>query len=136
MFHLERPVPQPRLLAIDDDAQAAALVVRVAERCGFEAFATSDSRGVTCLVATLQPHVIALDIAVRHVDAIDLLRLLVAHRYKGQVLLTGGLDPTVLGVAGNAAQMLGLARPTLHSKPLDIANLRDTLVACRAIAAA
>ncbi len=31
-----------RLLAVDDDASSAELIVRVAERCGYEAFAASD----------------------------------------------------------------------------------------------
>ena len=42
-----------RLLAVDDDASSAELIVRVAERCGYEAFATSDSRGVINLVKAL-----------------------------------------------------------------------------------
>ena len=36
-----------RILAVDDDAASAELIVRVAERCGYEAFATSDSRGAS-----------------------------------------------------------------------------------------
>ncbi len=43
------------LLAVDDDAASAELIVRIAERCGFEAFATSDPRGVLELVCQLNP---------------------------------------------------------------------------------
>lgn len=116
-----------KLLAIDDDAPSAELIVRVAERCGYEAFATSDSRGAIHLVAALRPDVLAVDITMPHIDAIELFRLLAEQKFEGQIIVVSGQDRPVLELARNTAEMLGLARPHLHQKPLDFQALRETL---------
>ncbi len=66
----------PILMAVDDDVASAELVVRIAERCGFEAFATSDSRGVTTLAKALKPELMAVDICMPNIDANSLFELL------------------------------------------------------------
>jgi CheY-like chemotaxis protein len=116
-----------KLLAVDDDAASAELVVRVAERCGYEAFATSDSRGVINLVDALKPDVMSIDISMPHIDAIELFKLLATARYDGQIVIVSGQDDNVLEVASNAATALGLKRPFVHQKPLDFQAFRETL---------
>ena len=83
---------QLRLLAVDDDAASAELVVRVAERCGYEAFATSDSRGVINLVRALNPDIAAVDINMPNIDAIGLFALLAEIRFQGRILIVSGED--------------------------------------------
>ncbi len=116
-----------KLLAVDDDAPSAELIVRVAERCGYDAFATSDPRGVMSLVNALQPDVLAIDISMPHLDAIDLLRLLAEQRFGGAIIVVSGQDHAILDATRKTAEMLGLARPHLHQKPLDFAALRENL---------
>ncbi len=116
-----------RLLAVDDDAASAELIVRVAERCGYEAFATSDSRGVINLVGVLKPNVMAVDISMPHIDAIELFKLLAAMRYAGEIIIVSGQDVSILEVAAHTAQALGLQEPAIHQKPLNFQALRDTL---------
>jgi CheY-like chemotaxis protein len=116
-----------KLLAVDDDAPSAELIVRVAERCGYEAFATSDSRGVINLVAALRPDVIAVDISMPHVDAVDLFRLLAEQGYDGELIIVSGQDEQTLAMVQRAAELMGLHRPAVHQKPLDFARLRETL---------
>ena len=70
------------LLAVDDDPSSAELVVRVSERCGYEAFATSDSRGVVELIRQLEPNVLAVDICMPNVDALDLFKMLAEDKYQ------------------------------------------------------
>jgi CheY-like chemotaxis protein len=115
------------LLAVDDDAPSAELIVRVAERCGYEAFATSDSRGVINLVAALRPDVVAVDVSMPHVDAVELFRLLAERRYAGELIIVSGQDEQTLSMVQRSAEMLGLHRPAVHQKPLDFARLRETL---------
>ena len=115
------------LLAVDDDAPSAELIVRVAERCGYEAFATSDSRGVINLVAALCPDVVAVDVSMPHVDAVELFRLLAERRYAGELIIVSGQDEQTLSMVQRSAEMLGLHRPAVHQKPLDFARLRETL---------
>lgn len=116
-----------RLLAVDDDAPSAELIVRVAERCGYEAYATSDSRGVINLVTALRPDVMTVDISMPHVDAVDLLQLLAEQGYAGDIVIVSGQDHQTLTMVQRAAELMGLSCPHVHQKPLDFARLRETL---------
>ena len=120
-----------KLLAVDDDAPSAELIVRVAERCGYDAFATSDSRGVINLVAALRPDVMAVDISMPHVDAVELFRLLAEQHYDGEIVIVSGQDEQTLTMVQRSAELMGLRRPHVHQKPLDFARLRETLNANR-----
>lgn len=117
-----------RLLAVDDDAASAELVVRVAERCGFEAFATSDSRGVVNLAKALNPDVMAVDICMPNIDALELFKLLAEAEYKGIILVVSGQEEHVLESTRSAALALGLTVPSVMQKPLDFKKLREMLI--------
>ena len=117
-----------RLLAVDDDAASAELVVRVAERCGFEAFATSDSRGVVNLAKALNPHVIAVDICMPNIDALELFGLLAEAGYGGRILVVSGQEEHVLESARKSATDLGLCAPGVLQKPIDFKRLRELLM--------
>src|SRR5690606_11564480 len=116
-----------KLLAVDDDAPSAELIVRVAERCGYEAFATSDPRGVISLIKALRPDVLAVDISMPHIDAFDLFKLLAEQKFEGQIIVVSGQDLPILETTRSTAEQLGLSRPRLHQKPLDFVALRETL---------
>ncbi len=117
----------PTLMAVDDDVASAELVVRVAERCGYEAFATSDSRGVTTLAKTLKPELMAVDICMPNIDANSLFELLHEEDYKGTIILVSGQDHTVLNKTAEYGRSLGLNVPFVLQKPLPIAELRSIL---------
>ncbi len=118
-----------RLLAVDDDAASAELIVRVAERCGYEAFATSDSRGVINLSKALAPDIMAVDINMPNVDAGALFELLAQSRFSGRILIVSGEDESMLRSMQSKAQGLGLSVPFLQQKPLDFQKLRAMLTA-------
>lgn len=118
-----------RLLAVDDDASSAELIVRVAERCGYEAFATSDSRGVVNLATALNPDIMAVDINMPNVDAVALFKLLADAAYKGRILIVSGEDLSVLSETQKKAEALGLSVPYVQQKPLDFQKLREMLTA-------
>lgn len=116
-----------RLLAVDDDAASAELIVRVAERCGYEAFATSDSRGVVNLARALNPDIMAVDINMPNVDAVGLFALLAEARFTGRILIVSGEDESVLRSTQIKAESMGLAVPYVQQKPLDFLKLRAML---------
>lgn len=116
-----------RLLAIDDDVSSAELIVRIAERCSYEAFATSDSRGVMNLASALKPSILAVDICMPNLDANDLFELLSRDGYEGQILIVSGQEPKVLEETRQRALALGLNAPHALQKPLDIPTLRNLL---------
>lgn len=115
------------LLAVDDDAASAELIVRIAERCGFEAFATSDPRGVLELVRQLNPSVIAIDINMPNIDARGLLKLLADSGFPGKTMIVSGQDYDTLRDVAQLGTDLGLSVPEILQKPLDIAKMRSIL---------
>ncbi len=114
-----------RLLAVDDDVSSAELIVRIAERCGFEAFATSDSRGVMNLTNALRPDVMAVDVHMPNIDANALFQLLANARYAGRILIISGMENDVLQKVKANAIAVGLNAPIVHRKPIDIQTLRS-----------
>ena len=119
----------PRLLAVDDDVASAELIVRVAERCGYDGFATSDSRGVTNLVNALQPSVMAIDITMPNIDAVGLMKLLAEAGYRGHIFICSGRDPEILEQVQAEGRELGLSIPFVIQKPVDFSALREILKA-------
>jgi len=117
-----------RLLAIDDDVSSAELIVRIAERCRYEAFATSDSRGVMNLTTALKPSILAVDICMPNLDANDLFELLANDGYVGRILIVSGQEPVVLEQTRQHALQLGLNATHSLQKPLDISVLRNILL--------
>ena len=115
------------LLAVDDDPSSAELVVRVAERCGFEAFATSDSRGVVELIRQLEPDIFAVDICMPNFDALDLFKMLAEDKYRGNIIIVSGQDQSTLYSAAKFAAELGLNTPKTMQKPLNFQDLRAWL---------
>jgi two-component system, chemotaxis family, chemotaxis protein CheY len=119
-----------RLLAVDDDVMSAELIVRVAERCGYEAFATSDSRGVVNLTKALNPDLLAVDICMPNIDAVKLFGLLAEEaEYQGRILIVSGQDDSVLEETRRKAEEYGLCVPYVQQKPLDMQKLRAMLMA-------
>lgn len=130
------PTHSLRLLAVDDDAASAELIVRVAERCGYEAFATSDSRGVLNIARALSPDIMALDINMPNLDALDLIRLLSQAGFTGSILIVSGEQEDVLLQTQARAEALGLKVPYVQQKPLDFQKLRAMLLSREVVAAA
>jgi len=117
-----------RILAVDDDATSAELIVRVAERCGYEGFATSDSRGVTNLTNALHPNVISIDVNMPNIDAQGLLTLLSEAGYTGHIIVASGAEPQVLEETQEYGRKRGLSIPFVMQKPLDFQKLREQLM--------
>ncbi len=115
------------LLAVDDDASSAELIVRIAERCGFEAFATSDPRGVTELVRQLNPSVMAIDVNMPNIDANGLLKLLAESRFAGKIIIVSGQDMDTLRAVAAVGVKLGLNEPEVVQKPIDLTRMRSLL---------
>jgi CheY-like chemotaxis protein len=121
---IHRPL---RLLAVDDDAASAELIVRVAERCGYEAFATSDPRGVINLAKALAPDILAVDVNMPNIDAVTLFGLLAEAGFAGQIFIVSGEDERVLAATQRRAEELGLFVACMQQKPLDFNKLRAML---------
>ena len=116
-----------RLLAVDDSADSAALVARVADKCGYDAQATSDPTTVAALVASFKPEILTLDLCMPEADGIDLLSVLGEARFDGVVVIISGQDGWFRKAASRLAETRGLKVVDDLQKPIDIAALRDLL---------
>ena len=117
-----------RILAVDDDVASAELIVRVAERCGYESFATSDSRGVMNLTNALKPDILSVDICMPNIDAHELVKLLAESEFEGQILIVSGQEQAILDATRDHAEGLGLVVLGALQKPFDFAALRGLLI--------
>lgn len=116
-----------RLLAVDDHADSAALLARMAERCGYTASATSDAREVGELVARLQPDVVAMDLCMPDTDGLELLKLLSETGFAGKVVIVSGQDPWLLRTAARFGEAHGVRIAAFIEKPVSAAALRRAL---------
>jgi DNA-binding NtrC family response regulator len=116
-----------RLLAVDDSADSADLVARVAAKCGYDAQATSDPTSVRALVASWKPEILTLDLCMPEADGIDLLSVLEESRFTGLLVIISGQDGWFRKAASRLAETRGLKVVDDLQKPVDIGALRQLL---------
>jgi DNA-binding NtrC family response regulator len=124
---LQESVGRTRLLAVDDSADSADLVARVAAKCGYETQATSDPASVRTLVQNWKPEILTLDLCMPETDGIDLLSVLEDAGFKGRLIIISGQDSWFRKAARRLAETHGLAVIEDLRKPVDIAALRQLL---------
>jgi DNA-binding NtrC family response regulator len=120
-----------RLLAVDDNADSAELVARIAGRCGYETRTASVPTDVRQVLAEWKPDVVTLDLCMPDIDAIDLFPVLKEAAFGGPVLIISGLDPWLRRSATKLATARGLNVVGDMEKPLDPAMLRRKLAEVR-----
>ncbi len=116
-----------RLLAVDDSADSADLVARVAAKCGFDAQAISDPKSVKTVVAAWKPEVLTLDLCMPDADGIDLLSVLEETRFSGVLVIISGQDDWFRKAASRLAELRGIKVVDDLQKPVDIAVLQRLL---------
>jgi DNA-binding response OmpR family regulator len=115
------------LLVIDDEPAITALVRRTAEPCGYKVIATSDPDEFKDHARNAAPGLICLDLAMPHVDGIELMRFLAAERCQSRLLIMSGSEPQLLQTALRLGEALGLHVIGTIPKPLRIDALRTLL---------
>ena len=121
--------PKSRLLAMDDNADSAELIARVATKCGYDARAIGDSRSLRRMLAEWKPEVLTLDLCMPDEDGINLMSLLEESGFDGQLVIISGQDTWFRQAAGRLAALKGLKVALDFGKPVDLKALRDTLTA-------
>ena len=116
-----------RLLAVDDSADSADLVARVAAKCGYDAQAISDPKSVRALVVSWRPEVLTLDLCMPEADGIDLLSMLEETGFEGLLVIISGQDGWFRKAASRLAEVRGLKVVDDLQKPVDINALRQLL---------
>lgn len=117
----------PRLLAVDDDADSAELVARVAGRAGFEAEWECAPQRVAEAVARFAPDVLAMDLCMPDIDAIDLIDELRRGGFQGRLMIVSGQPDPLREAAARLAEIRGFDVVANVRKPVDVAGLRRRL---------
>jgi two-component system chemotaxis response regulator CheB len=124
---MPQAIAKDRLLAVDDSVDSAALVVRVAAKCGYDAQAISDPKSVRALVVSWKPEVVTLDLCMPEADGIDLLSMLEETHFAGLLVIISGQDGWFRKAASRLAEVRGLKVVDDLQKPVDLNALRQLL---------
>jgi len=95
------------LLAIDDNADAAGLIVRIANKCGFSGRALSDTRDVRKLLEEWQPDVLTLDLCMPEEDGFQIIAILEEVQFRGHLVVISGKDEWLRKSACDLAELRG-----------------------------
>jgi two-component system chemotaxis response regulator CheB len=120
-------MPAKRLLAVDDNADSAELVARLAAKCGYDARSLTDPRSLRAVVADWNPEVITLDLCMPQEDGIGTFATLHESGFHGELVIISGQDDWLRKTAGRLASARGLKVAADLSKPVDLSALRDLL---------
>ncbi len=82
-----------RLLVVDDEADFAEIVRKVAERRDYRVEVLTESPEFAAAYAGFQPSVIVLDIVMPEVDGVEIVQWLAANGNQAPVILTSGYNP-------------------------------------------
>lgn len=118
---------QPRLLAVDDHPASAELMARVASRAGYDARYVSDPLDVAAMIECWDPEIVATDLCMPNVDAIELLTVIRASGFKGRLLFVSGQDDWIRRQAAKLATAHGFEVIGEFCKPVDIQQMRQFL---------
>jgi EAL domain-containing protein (putative c-di-GMP-specific phosphodiesterase class I)/CheY-like chemotaxis protein len=117
-----------RLLIIDDNADLAAFVAKVARSCDYEVSVTSHAQEFCDLHQSWQPSHVLMDLEMPGTDGVELLRYLASEKSQAIVLLMSGHSLKVLESARRVAVERGLSVGPMISKPVRVAVLREMLL--------
>jgi EAL domain-containing protein (putative c-di-GMP-specific phosphodiesterase class I)/ActR/RegA family two-component response regulator len=124
----------PRLLVLDDEAALGQVLVRLAQRSGWVAQATTTVAAFQAQFDGARPDAIMLDLQLGSGDGVEQLRFLHDRRYDGSIALMSGFADRVLHAASELGKSLGLAIVDAVSKPASndrIKALLDSFIADR-----
>lgn len=116
-----------RLLAVDDNLPLAELIVRVAQRCGYEAEPLVNSYYLAQTLDRWQPDTLTLDLSMPQEDGIGLLSVLEQKRFAGRIVIISGQQDWMRKSASRLAKARGLHIAQDLEKPVDIVTLRQVL---------
>jgi DNA-binding response OmpR family regulator len=116
-----------RLLVLDDEADLAKFVSRVATTLGYEVEITTHGHDFQAAVLRMEPSVIMLDIVMPDIDGIELIQWLGERQSPARIIMMTGFDPLYATIAERLGSAGKLSSITTLLKPFSIADLTAVL---------
>jgi EAL domain-containing protein (putative c-di-GMP-specific phosphodiesterase class I) len=116
-----------RIVAVDDDRRILRVLKRSCESVGYEVHSVLDAAFFESSFRVFEPALVFLDLNMRNIDGVELLRFIAAEKVETSVIVTSGVDESVLGAAHALGRSLGLRMLDPIRKPLMVADVRRRL---------
>lgn len=116
-----------RLLAIDDHADSAELIARVAAKLGYDSRTAASPVELREVLVSWQPDILTLDLCMPEEDGLGVFSLLQQQGFGGRIVIISGHDEWLRRSAGRLASAKGLNIVGNLSKPIDLKTLRGLL---------
>ncbi len=118
---------EQRLLIVDDEADFAQMVARVATDLGYTTKVTTNGYDFQAAYQELQPTLIVLDMVMPEMDGNELVVWLMEQGYSSRLIIITGYSPEYAQDAQLLAEFKGLRSVSTLSKPIRLAQLREAL---------
>ncbi len=115
-------INSPCIALLDDDIALCEFMTEVAQAAGFRTITSHDGRELAALLAA-QPLLLVLDLAMAHMDGIEVIRQLAAARFPGRLVIVSGHSASMLQSAKLLAELQGVRVAGVLSKPIRAESL-------------
>jgi two-component system chemotaxis response regulator CheY len=121
----------PHLLVIDDDTVHRMIICRVAAKIGYVPVEATSYEDAARLLRERTYDCISLDLSLGRRGGVDVLQLLAKLDCKTPIIIISGTDPGIRAEAMDIATRLALNVYEPLSKPVNLADLRQSLINIR-----
>ncbi len=119
--------PMPTAFVVDDEPQVRAFVSNVLASSGFTPMQCASSAEVEAALHDVIPQAIILDLSLGDSDAVEVIRILSAMHFQGDILLISGHDETTLEDVHKIGERRGVSMLDPLRKPFRVEQLRERL---------
>jgi DNA-binding NtrC family response regulator len=124
----EQDMPEPhRILAVDNDVDCSDRVIGAAHKLGYAGLAATDPFSIDDAIRNWRPHVITLDLCLPEIDGMQIISLIKAMRFTGDVIIISGEPEWIRDLTRGIAVESGLNVPAHMAKPVDYRRLHELL---------
>jgi CheY-like chemotaxis protein len=124
-----------RILVVEDDPDCSDLVVRIALKSGYVGLVAADPLSIDEAIRNWRPHVITLDLCLPEIDGMEVISLIRAVGFAGELIIISGQAEWIRELTASITSDSGLSVPAHMSKPVDLRRLHDLLTHIRATVA-
>jgi DNA-binding NtrC family response regulator len=116
-----------RILVVDNDVDCSDLVIRIAHELGYAGLVATDPFSIDEAIRNWRPHMITLDLCLPEIDGMQIISLIKAMRFAGDVIIISGEPEWIRDLTRGIAVESGLNVPAHTAKPVDSRRLHELL---------